>query len=351
MRVFAVQGDGTFKEFVRTRFEFDHQEADLEDWLENNPEGIVEDGKLMMIGRQVWTNLGGFIDLLAVDRQGDVAVIELKRNRTPRDILAQALEYTSFVETLDWETLEELLRQYLSDEGVDLADYHRQYFQLGPDEAVSFNKDQRIVMVGQTISDEIRQTSTFLRKKGFRVTCVEFGFFESETGGQLLSSDIVVGKEPVREKQVSSGSRRTVSKEEFLQSLDQFGRPVFEAILALAADEALPIHWGSKGLSLNVDVAGTHVAVCFGYPPDAVYGQTVYTVARGPGSALQKLGVSEDFARTTLSNAEETGLFEPAGRELKCMIDREFSRQEISSLLGWIKGEIERIREAGPHEE
>lgn len=205
--------------------------------------------------------------------------------------------------------------------------------------------------MGQAISDEIRQTATFLRKNGFRVTCVEFSFFESEGGAQLLSSDIVVGKEPAREKKVSSGSRHTVSKEEFLQSADRFGRPVFESILALAEAESLPIHWGSKGFSLNVDVDGTDVAVCFGYPPDAVYGQTVYTAARGPGSAIQKLGVSEDFAATTLSNAEETGLFEPAGRELKCVIDRGFSQQEISSLLDWIKGEIKRIRQAAIEEE
>ena len=347
MRVFAVEENGSFKEFVRTRFEFDHQEADLEDWLENNPEGLVEDGELMMIGRQVWTNLGGFIDLLAVDRQGDVAVIELKRNRTPRDILAQALEYASFVETLDWDALEELLRQYMSDEGVDLADYHRRYFQLSSDEAVSFNKDQQIVLVGQAISEEIRQTATFLRKKGFRVTCVEFSFFESERGAQLLSADIVVGKEPAREKKVSSGSRRTVSKDEFLQSVDRFGRPVFEPILALAEAESLPIHWGSKGFSLNVDFDGTDVAVCFGYPPGAVYGQTVYTAARGPGSAFQKLGVSEQFASATLSAAEETGLFEPAGRELKCSIDQQFSEEEISALLTWIEATIERIAKAG----
>ena len=72
MRVFSIGPDGTFTEFVKTLFQSDHQEADLEAWLESNPDGIVEDGKLLMIGRQVTTNLGGFVDLLAVDRQGDV---------------------------------------------------------------------------------------------------------------------------------------------------------------------------------------------------------------------------------------------------------------------------------------
>ncbi len=63
-------------------------------------------------------------------------------------------------------------------------EYRRQYFELGADEAVSFNKDQRIVIVGQTITEEIRQTSSLLRKKGLQVSCIEFSLFEAEGGAR-----------------------------------------------------------------------------------------------------------------------------------------------------------------------
>lgn len=97
MRVFGVQTDGQFSEYVQTPFQVEHEEAILEDWLESNPDGIVEDGRILIIGRQVVTNFGGFIDLLGLDREGDVVVVELKRDRTPRDTIAQSLEYVSFV--------------------------------------------------------------------------------------------------------------------------------------------------------------------------------------------------------------------------------------------------------------
>ena len=42
------------------------------------------------------TDLGKSIDLLGVDREGNVVVVELKRDRTPRDVVAQALEYAAF---------------------------------------------------------------------------------------------------------------------------------------------------------------------------------------------------------------------------------------------------------------
>ena len=51
----------------------------------------MEDGGLLIIGRQVRTECGAFMDLLGVDRNGDVAVVELKRDRTPRDTIAQIL--------------------------------------------------------------------------------------------------------------------------------------------------------------------------------------------------------------------------------------------------------------------
>ena len=75
-------------------------------------------------------------------------------------------------------------------------DCHREYFGGEEYEAVAFNKDQHIVVVGQRVTPEIRQTASFLGSKGIHVTCVEFTFFQAEGGGgRLLSHEIVVGRE------------------------------------------------------------------------------------------------------------------------------------------------------------
>ena len=112
MRIFIIGENDKFKEFSQTPFQANHEEAILENWLETNPDGILEDGDLLIIGRQVSTNLGSIIDLLGIDRQGDVVVLELKRDRTPRETLAQALEYASFVENLDTAQLEKILQSF-----------------------------------------------------------------------------------------------------------------------------------------------------------------------------------------------------------------------------------------------
>ena len=45
------------------------RQADLEKRPKANPGGILEDGPLLIIGRQVPTDLGKSIDLLGVDRE------------------------------------------------------------------------------------------------------------------------------------------------------------------------------------------------------------------------------------------------------------------------------------------
>ncbi len=221
----------------------------MENWLEANPEGIIEDGKILIIGRQVTTNLGGYIDLLGVDKDGDLIVVELKRDRTPRDTLAQALEYSSFADRLDFQQLEEIFKKYLNDNSLDLAEYHTIYFGRDNNAAVAFNKDQRIVIVGQKITPEIRQTSAYLQSKGININCIKFTFFQTEDGKQLMSQEVVVGRKSEKPTTVSSGSLPKVTKEEFLLSLDESGRLLFSKILEFAGRNSMPIHWGTEGFS------------------------------------------------------------------------------------------------------
>ena len=62
----------------------------------------------MVIGRQVETDFGGYIDLLCLDSKGDVVIIELKRGRTPREVTVQTLDYASWVNKLSHDKIAEI---------------------------------------------------------------------------------------------------------------------------------------------------------------------------------------------------------------------------------------------------
>ena len=346
MRVFSIGSDGEFTEYEQLPFKVDHEESVLEEWLESNPDGILEDGQILIIGRQVRTDLGACIDLLGVDLEGNAVVIELKRDRTPRDVVAQALEYAAFAARLDVDALEGILRVYEHDESLSLADRHREHFGVEEYEAVAFNKDQHIVVVGQRVTPDIRRTASFLGSKGIQVTCVEFTFFQAEGGGRLLSHEIVVGREHAKPHRVTSGARRVVSEEEFLNSCDENGEIVFSRILDLARRKSMSISWGTKGFSVGVDVDGTRVVVCYGYPPTSVFKQTLYTALRDR-AGIQKTGAPAEAVGRLRNSVEATGLFTPAGRDLKCIIDRAFTDDEVDKLVAWCEAVEQAIAQHG----
>ncbi len=67
---------------------------------------------VMVIGRQVKTEHGGRIDLLALDQDANTVVFELKRGRTPREVVAQVLDYATSVKDLTYAQLDTLCRNH-----------------------------------------------------------------------------------------------------------------------------------------------------------------------------------------------------------------------------------------------
>ena len=74
-------------------------EKDLREMIVSAP-GLLSD-EWMLIGKEVKTSSNKFIDLLAIAPDGSLVVVELKRDHTPREVVAQALDYASWVANLE----------------------------------------------------------------------------------------------------------------------------------------------------------------------------------------------------------------------------------------------------------
>ncbi|NOZ62215.1 MAG: DUF91 domain-containing protein, partial [Calditrichaeota bacterium] len=262
MRLFTLDESGKMIPYNEKKFKDENKESDLESLLENNPEYFFENSKILVIGRQITTNLNSFIDLLGIDKSGNTIVVELKRNKTPRETIAQLLEYASFIENLDYSQLNEIYQNY-SGEDISLEDYHQQYFQDEQNESVSFNKYSKLVIVAQEITREIKQTAQFLRKKGIDIYCLEFRYFTTKHGEKIISSDMVVGDEEFIRHKVQSATLPKVDENKFRKSLDRNGLKVYDRIFEFAKRNKLMFRWGSKGFSLNLELDNGFVCLFF----------------------------------------------------------------------------------------
>ena len=147
-----------------------------------------------------------------------------------------------------------------------------------------------------------------------------------------------------REASTEFKRRRNQTNEiEFLESLNDNGRKVYERVLALGKRDRMRIKWGLKGFSLNAVSSGAMVVVCYGYPPSA-YNQNIYTDF---DLVLKKANVPQDAVGALRSDALNTGLFAPAGKgnNLVCQTDRSWEEPQLAVLTGWLSTVVVRIRE------
>ena len=150
-------------------------ESRLEQLIEDDPTILGE--QLLMIGRQVPTAFGGFIDLLAIDVEGVVHVLELKRERTPREVVAQVLDYGSWAQTLGQEEIRSLFANYRPGSEFDAAFADR--FGDAPPE--DLNTSHRLTVIASAADPATERIVTYLAT-GFGVP-VNVAFFRYFTDG------------------------------------------------------------------------------------------------------------------------------------------------------------------------
>jgi hypothetical protein len=138
-----------------------------------------------------------------------------------------------------------------------------------------------------------------------------------------------------------------VNRQSFLASLDQDGRPFFRSLLDYAESLYLPIHWGVKGFSVNVDLAGTHVAILYGYPPRSAYGQSVYT---GMVDISRKVSDPQPIVGAYREGLRRLRVFHSTPAEMKWLIRGHVEEDTTNRLLALLSSVIDKIRESGPQE-
>lgn len=134
----------------------------------------------MMLGSQVSTGTG-YIDILAISRDGSLVVIELKRERASRDVVAQTLDYLSWVATLPSESIGELFEQR---ENRDLGEAFQQHFGMALDSS-ALNERQLGVIVASTPDQSTARIVKFLADSGTAINLNTFEVF-GEPGNQVL---------------------------------------------------------------------------------------------------------------------------------------------------------------------
>ncbi len=128
----------------------------------------------LLIGRQEDTGLGGRIDLLAIAPDGSLVLIELKRDRTPREVVAQALDYASWVEKLRAEHVAAIYGRFRPGRNLG-EDFKKQFGHELDEEAL--NDSHQIVIVAAYIDESAERIVAYLSEREIPINVLCFQVF------------------------------------------------------------------------------------------------------------------------------------------------------------------------------
>jgi hypothetical protein len=145
----------------------------------------------IVLGQQIKTKNGGYIDILCLDREGSTIVVELKKDLTPREVTAQGLDYASWVSKLE---IQDLAKIHLEHMKSTINEAYQAKFKHALDDS-TINLNTKVVIVATKMDASTEDIINYLQSFGVDINILFFTVYEAN-GDRLLSRSWFIDEEP-----------------------------------------------------------------------------------------------------------------------------------------------------------
>ena len=160
----------------------------LQEWIAKEPSSLGED--LLIIQKEFdgFADTKERLDLLAIDKSGNLVIIENKLDDSGKDVTWQAIKYASYCSSLSKSDVIEIYQKYLNDQCLkeSAADNLSDFFDNRDLKDVDINvgNGQRIFFVAANFRKEVTSSVMWLLNSGLKMKC--FKVTPYEYGGKVL---------------------------------------------------------------------------------------------------------------------------------------------------------------------
>lgn len=207
----------------------------LQEWIANNPSCLNED--LLIIQKEFdgFNDTSERLDLLALDKQGNLVIIENKLDDTGRDVTWQVLKYSSYCSTLNASQIVAIFNQYLTKKGsTETAEDLLEEFLETEDykEKLNVGNSQRIMLIAAEFRKEVTSTVLWLLNYGLRMQCFKATPYRLEEQLFLNMEQII----PIKDAEdfvisMANKSREEVGNQEMIKERHIVRRKFWTAYL------------------------------------------------------------------------------------------------------------------------
>ena len=170
------------------------ERKDIQEWIAANPSILGED--LLIITKEFSSFEGTDerLDLLAVDADGKLVVIELKRDDTGANVHWQAIKYASYLHHTKQEDIIRILAAYEKGSEEDAKQMLQDH--LDNDDLDILNHDQRIILASHRFAQEVTSAALWLNQKTpgeDLITCVQLTpYRDAKTDSLYIQSNTII---------------------------------------------------------------------------------------------------------------------------------------------------------------
>lgn len=162
------------------------ERTDIQEWIAANPS--ILSSELLIIAKEFneFDQIRDRLDLLAVGRDGQLVIIELKRDDTGEDVHWQAIKYASYMHGV---TTEEIVRMLAQHRGCEPEEARQKIIEHteSEEELDRLNHSQCIILVSHRFAPQVTSAALWLNEQANRdlVTCVQLTPYKDSTSGDL----------------------------------------------------------------------------------------------------------------------------------------------------------------------
>lgn len=176
------------KKVKRTTLEnLNWTEKDLETLIANNISSVLSEENLMTIFQERYGNEEP--DIMALDRRGDLYILELKRWQSNKENLLQVLRYGQIFGKSNYNQLENLYFKHVKDTSVSLLEAHRRKFDLNSNELLNendFNKKQTFLIVTNGTDVDTREAINYWKSTGLSMEAIIYRVYKTSSGEKII---------------------------------------------------------------------------------------------------------------------------------------------------------------------
>lgn len=187
IKLWKIESDNVIK-ISKEKLDYEQR---FEKWLIEDISILSQN--LAVIGSQVVSPYGKKIDILAMNSIGELVIIEFKRDKSNREVIAQVLDSATWIKDLYYDELTNILNTYGESEYKDIEEFFAATFNKNAEE-IELNSDHQMIIVGSEIDESTVRIINYLAKEPFylNINAVNFNYYRDSEGHEFLAQSFVL---------------------------------------------------------------------------------------------------------------------------------------------------------------